>query len=144
MHKKVPRLGGLNWSCSCQLLPQPQQCGIQTVSVTHTTAHGNARSLTHWARPGFKPTSSWILVGFVTCWAARGTPHFNTIYTIQFTLIVDCLSLLVGVWTSLGHTFLPVFTTLSPFYSLCRCSINIHWHESKRRCPCLYVREDTY
>ena len=24
------------------------------------------RSLTHWARPGIKPTSSWLLVGFVS------------------------------------------------------------------------------
>ena len=27
---------------------------------------GNTGSLTHWARPGIKPVSSWILVGFVT------------------------------------------------------------------------------
>ena len=26
-------------------------------------------SLTHWAKPGVKLTSSWILVGFLTCWA---------------------------------------------------------------------------
>ena len=30
------------------------------------TAHGNARSVTHRARPGIKPASSWLLVGFVT------------------------------------------------------------------------------
>ena len=31
-------------------------------------AHGNARSLTHWAKPGIEPMSSWIpmLVGFIT------------------------------------------------------------------------------
>ena len=34
--------------------------------MTKTTAHSNARSLTHWSRPGIKPTSSWILVGFVS------------------------------------------------------------------------------
>ena len=33
---------------------------------TCTTAHRNARSLTHGARPGIEPTSSWILVRFVT------------------------------------------------------------------------------
>ena len=33
--------------------------------VTHTTAHGNARSLTHWARPGIESTTSWFLVRFV-------------------------------------------------------------------------------
>ena len=39
-------------------------CGDHsTVYVVH---HGNARSLTHWARPKIEPTSSWILVKFVT------------------------------------------------------------------------------
>ena len=32
----------------------------------YTTAHSNARSLTHGARPGVKPSSSWLLVGFVS------------------------------------------------------------------------------
>ena len=41
-----------------------------------TTAHSNARSLTHGARPGINPASSWILVGFVTHWATTGTPHW--------------------------------------------------------------------
>ena len=30
--------------------------------------------LTHWARPGMKPTSLWILVGFLTHWVTMGTP----------------------------------------------------------------------
>ena len=38
--------------------------GIWASSATYTTAHSNARSLTHWVRPGIKPASSWILVGF--------------------------------------------------------------------------------
>ena len=29
--------------------------------------YGNTGVLTYWARPGIKPTSSWILVGFLTC-----------------------------------------------------------------------------
>ena len=28
-------------------MPQPHQCGIRAVSLTYTTAHGNAESLTH-------------------------------------------------------------------------------------------------
>ena len=32
----------------------------------YTTAHSNARSLTHWERPGINPSSSWILVRFVS------------------------------------------------------------------------------
>ena len=31
-----------------------------------TTAHGNTGSLTHWARPGIEPVSSWILVRFIS------------------------------------------------------------------------------
>ena len=43
----------------------------------HHTAHTNARSLTHWARPGIKPASSWLLVRFVTAepqWELQGLP----------------------------------------------------------------------
>ena len=39
----------------------------RAISSTYTTAQGNARTLTHRVRPGIKPTSSWMLVGFVTC-----------------------------------------------------------------------------
>ena len=35
---------------------------------------GNAGSLTHQARPGIEPVSSWVLVQFVFCWATTGTP----------------------------------------------------------------------
>ena len=45
---------------------QPQQHEIWAMSVTYTTAHSNARSLTHWVRPGIEPASSWILAGFIT------------------------------------------------------------------------------
>ena len=39
---------------------------IQATSVTYTTAHGNAGSLTHWTKPRLKSASPWILVGFIT------------------------------------------------------------------------------
>ena len=35
-------------------------------SNTYTTAHGNAKSLPHWARPGINPATSWFLVGFIS------------------------------------------------------------------------------
>ena len=38
-----------------------------------------ARSLTHWAKPGIKPSSSWILVGFVFHWATTETPLRNMV-----------------------------------------------------------------
>ena len=58
----------MNWSCSSWPMPQPQQCRIQAASATYTMAH--------WSRPGIKPMSSWILVGFVNHWARKGTPRF--------------------------------------------------------------------
>ena len=65
---------GSDRSCSRRPTPQPQPHGIQAASATYTTARGNAGSLTHWARPGIKPTASWILVRFVNLWATKGTP----------------------------------------------------------------------
>ena len=46
--------------------PSPYHSHIWATSVTYTTAHGNKRSLTHWARPGIEPASSWTLVRFVS------------------------------------------------------------------------------
>ena len=45
-------------------------------------ANHKAGSLAPWVRQGIEPTSSWILVGFITCWATTGTPtfSFNTIF----------------------------------------------------------------
>ena len=34
--------------------------------VTYTRAHSNFGSLTHWARPGIEPASSWMLVRFIS------------------------------------------------------------------------------
>ena len=43
-----------------------EQQRIQAASSTHTIAHSNAGSLTHWAEPGIEPATSWFLVGFVS------------------------------------------------------------------------------
>ena len=61
----------------------PARGWIDTVAVGLHHNHSNARSelnlwprphLTHWARPGVEPASSWILGGFITQWATTGTP----------------------------------------------------------------------
>ena len=59
-HMEVPRLG-IRWELQPLAYTQPQQCQIQTMSATYTTAHSNTRSLTHWAGPGIKLASLWIL-----------------------------------------------------------------------------------
>ena len=55
-----------SYSCWPAPQPQPQPHGIWASSATYVTAHCNAGSLIHWVRPGIEPTSSWILVGFVS------------------------------------------------------------------------------
>ena len=54
---EVPRLG-VTSELQLQPSPQPQQHGIQAVSVTYSAVCGNAGSLTHRARPGIEPASS--------------------------------------------------------------------------------------
>ena len=56
---EVPRLGS---SQSCSRWPAMQDLSL---SATYTIAHGNTGYLTHRARPGMEPISSWILVRFV-------------------------------------------------------------------------------
>ena len=47
---------------------------LQLQLPTYATATASsAGSLNSWARPGIKPASSWILVGFVNCWTMKGT-----------------------------------------------------------------------
>ena len=56
---QIPRLG-VSRSYSCQPTPEPQQHRIWAPPATYTTAPGNPRSLTHWARPGIEPETSWF------------------------------------------------------------------------------------
>ena len=70
--------------------PQQQQHRILAVSVTYTTAHSNAGSLTHWARPGVEPSSLWILVRFFTCWDTAGTPSFFFFFKYNFSPHKTC------------------------------------------------------
>ena len=68
-----PHLG--IWKFSGQGLNQTYYCQIRPASSNHSTACINTRSLTHWARPGMEPISSWTLVELFTSWATVGTPR---------------------------------------------------------------------
>ena len=70
-HMEIPRLGVK--SELLQLLAYAPATASLT-ACSYTAAHGNTRSLTYWAKPGIKPTSSGILVVFLTCWATAETP----------------------------------------------------------------------
>ena len=48
------------------------QIGAAAAGLHHS--HSNARSVTHWVRPGIKPASSWIPVGFITAEAQWNPP----------------------------------------------------------------------
>ena len=39
---------------------------IGAVAASLHNSHSNAGSLTHWARPGIEPATSWFLIGFVS------------------------------------------------------------------------------
>ena len=64
-HMEVPRLEieselQLPTTATATAMPDPSHVS------TYTSVHSSTGSLTHWVRPGIKPSSSWILVGFVT------------------------------------------------------------------------------
>ena len=72
-HMEVPRLGVKS---ELQLPAYTTATATPDLSCVraNTIAHVNAGSLTHWVRPGIEPAFSWIIVGFITHWATRGTP----------------------------------------------------------------------
>ena len=82
-HMEIPRPG---------VELEPQLLGLHL-------SHGHARSLTHWARSGIEPESSWILVGFVNQWATTGTPR---VFFFCDTPPIGCL------WTASSCFIQPV------------------------------------
>ena len=69
--------------------PKMDPSGIRAMSVTYNTAHGNARSLTHWAKPGMEPESSGILVSFFTTEPWRELPSFWFLCLIPFSCLTE-------------------------------------------------------
>ena len=75
-HMEVPRPGGqAERQLPAAAEPQPQPHRIQATSVAYTTAQGNARSLTHWPRPGIEPATLWFLVRCVSTAPRREYQH---------------------------------------------------------------------
>ena len=84
---------GRNQSCSRRPTPQPQQRRIRATSVMYTTAHRNAGSLTHWARPG-DTVSSWILARFISAEPGRELQNLSF-----FSLQIDAWIYVSVLWT---------------------------------------------
>ena len=84
-------------------------------STTYTTAHGNARSLTHWARPGIEPTTSWFLVRFVSA-ASRWELLFVCFWSI---VNLQCfISFRYTAWWFSFIFFFPDYFTLTDYYKI--------------------------
>ena len=76
------------------------QIGATAVSLHHShsnmgselhlqpTPQLNVRSLTHWARPGIEPVSSWILAGFITAELQRELPCVFS--CLKYSVVVKC------------------------------------------------------
>ena len=77
---------------------RPQTCHIPAASVAYATACSNTRSLTHWARPGIEPTTSWFLVRF-----ASAAPQWELLGSI-FNLNYDRLFWHIPWWADLSFT----------------------------------------
>ena len=55
--------------------PWPPAYATVTATPDPSCICNTCLSLTHWARPGIIPASSWILVGFLIHWVTVGTPN---------------------------------------------------------------------
>ena len=71
------------YSRTCGIWKFPGWCQIRAVAANLCHSHSNVGSLTHWARRGIEPTSSWILVGLDTTEPQQELPH--TWYFWRFT-----------------------------------------------------------
>ena len=80
-HMQLPRLGV---ESELQLPAYTMATAIAIRDRSHVCnlyqSSWECQILTHWARPGIKPASSWILFRFITCWSIMGTPS-NGIFT---------------------------------------------------------------
>ena len=72
LNKNYIGLGG-NFFVFCLFKATPAAYGssqargrIRAIAASLHHSHSNARSLTHGARPGIEPSSSWILVDFIS------------------------------------------------------------------------------
>ena len=81
--------------------------------------HSHTRSLTHWARPGIKPATSWFPVGFVNHCATTGTPSYSEIKKKTEVIMHALTSRWLHTWKVMAadHAVLkrPVTRATTPF-----------------------------
>ena len=89
-HIEVPRLG-VKLKLQLRATPQPQQHWIQATSATYVKACSNTGSLTHWARPGVKPTSLQRPCGVLNPLSHNG--HSFLLINVSFQILKKFLLL---------------------------------------------------
>ena len=89
-HMEVSKARDQIRATATSLTPQPQQLEIRAVFVTCTTAHSNVGSPTHWGRPGIEPTSSWMLIRFVSAVPQQELPRLPFLYWVTFAFLWKC------------------------------------------------------
>ena len=119
-------------------MSEPRQRQIRAASVTYTTAHSNTQSLTHWARPGIEPATSWFLVGFVSAapWRELLDPcHFFLNQRVTVTSLENRAFL--EPFPCLCVMTFPMTLSLPPFLQLPRNDIWIfglgNYYSGERR-----------
>ena len=94
------------------------------MSATYTAVHGNARS-----RPGIKPTTSWLLVGFVSAVPRRERPasvFFMCQTTHVSTAVAYCCS------TSSLVLGIPILAILVGITVMGPCVFSLHFPDNSR------------
>ena len=113
-------------------MPQPQQHGIWAKSETYTTARSNTGFLTHWARPGIEPASSWMLVRFIITelWRELRNNYFlNDVFASQIVRIYPIESYILNTFNMKWPTkivFIPSF--LAKKKNIWKILEAIHFH----------------
>ena len=113
---EIPRLGV---ESELQLLAYTPATthSIWTASVSYTTPHNNGGSLTHWAGPGIKPMSSWILDRFVIPELQQEFP-FLFMFLLGWFPFTLCLCLLQWMYCLVLTCTCPVFKYVNTFLYL--------------------------
>ena len=99
-HMEIPRL---------EIESEPQLPAYATATATQyqscvcnlTTAHSNARSLPHRARPEIKPLSSWIPVRFMPAEPQGEFPIKHCLYVLMLYLLISVRSVRLSTLFSL-------------------------------------------
>ena len=90
-HIEVPRLG-VKWELQLQAYATAMSTQIWTLSATYVVSCGNARSLTHWARPGIRSASSWRLCWVLSQLSYNGNSNMHYSYRLKASLTPFLLS----------------------------------------------------